>query len=537
MAKALKKVGTVLGAVALVATGVGAIAGIGVLATIGTVAGVAAGIANVGSQALAKPPPARGSVQQLIIDPNAPQPYLMGEGPFAGVLRHRTAYGATLDWVPNPYLWDAVVYSGGAPVESITPWIDFDTVPSWYSGYLYTDTQLGACPESTALTPHFSGAPGWDSSSKLSGQAAFGWNLKFDKAGKKYASGFPQTRAYLQGVKVYDPRLDSTFPGGSGSCTLGDESTYVYSDNPALHAGTYAYGRYQNGKRTFGVGLPADGIDWNAIASWANVCDANDWSLFGVIFEPGDRWANLKEICAAGSGEPAFAGAVLSFRYDAPQVALDTITLEDIAEDGRSVTWMQSWRDRLNTVKPKRVSPDHNWELVQDEPVAVEDYIDEDGEERAVEWPFNFVTDADQAAQLAAYKLVNSRELHPIQLVCMPRMRAYRPGDCLHVADPELGLDHDCIVLERQIDPATMKVTLTLRSEDPDKHDFALGTTGTAPATPALGQTAEERDEIAGTQFDASSALLAINLGGGPNTYDSTEIDDIRARLDALETP
>src|SRR3546814_18201581 len=81
----------------------------------------------------------------------------------------------------NPYLVDAVVYSGGGPVQSISPRIDFGAVPSWYSGYLYTDTQLGARPESNALSPQWAGTPGWGSAYKLSGQAAIGWSYKFDK--------------------------------------------------------------------------------------------------------------------------------------------------------------------------------------------------------------------------------------------------------------------------------------------------------------------------------------------------------------------
>src|SRR5690606_40735097 len=62
---------------------------------------------------------------------------------------------------------------------------------------------------------------------------------------------------------------------------------------------------------------------------------------------------------------------------------------------------------------------------------------------------------------------------------------------------PQLGLDTDAIVLHREIDPATMKVKLTLVGETPAKHAYALGLTGVAPATPALGQTPEERDEAA----------------------------------------
>lgn len=491
MSKALKVIGTIAGAVATVAA---FIPGGQVVAAIA--AGVSAA-ANLGAQALYKPPPARGSVTNVLIAADAPTPYVMGEGYFAGVMRHDVAYGATLKKVPNPYRLMVSVYSHGGPVESIAPRVELGAVGSWYSGFLYTSTQLGACPEASALAPHFAGAPGWGSSSKLSGQAAIAWNLKFDKDGKVYSSGVPRFGAEGRWVKAYDPRKDSTFPGGSGSHRIGVETTYEWTQNPALHAGTYAYGRFQNGKRVMGIGMPARGIDWVGIAGWANVCDANGWTVFGPVYEPGNRWVNLQEICAAGGGRPVFAGGMISWHYSAPMVALDTITDADIADESPSVTAMASWRDRINTIIPKYLSPAHDWQMISDAaPVTVPAYVDEDGEVKQVEWPFNLVKNGNQANQLAAYKLMDSRELQPITLPCLPRLRKYRPGECLHIDLPELGLDTDAIILTRSFDPARMVVTLTLMGETPGKHDFALGRTSTPPPTPALKQTAEDRDNL-----------------------------------------
>lgn len=266
----------------------------------------------------AKPPSVMGSVTSTIIDPNAPQPYVMGEGYVAGVERYRRTWGGVVDDVPNPYLGMVHVFSGGGPVQSVTPYVDQLPVSpgSWYDTYLTTTVQMGACPEAAALLPTLlTGAPERDSNSKLSGHAAIFWTLRFDKDGKRFASGVPQLGAYGQWVKVYDPRKDSTRPGGSGSHRLGIESTYEWSENPALHAGTYAFGRYQNGKRVIGIGLPDSAIDWPVVAAWANTCDANGWTIFGRIFEPGDRNQNLNDICAAGGGAPVKAGGVLSFHY------------------------------------------------------------------------------------------------------------------------------------------------------------------------------------------------------------------------------
>lgn len=517
MAKVAKIVAVVAGVVAVVASGGAAL---GVFATIGgvaasTVAAVASLVATVAgfaARALTKPPPARGSVVQVIKDPNAPSPYVMGEGYFGGVIRHDTAYGATLKKVPNPYRFMAVVYSVAGPVQSISPRVDFAAVGSWHSGFLYTDTQLGATPETTALSPQWPGTPGWGSSYKLSGLAAIGWSFLFDKDGKRFASGLPLIGAYGQWVKVYDPRLDDSQPGGSGSHVLGDESTYTWSENPALHAAMYAYGRYQNGngplldgtlasgKRVMGVGLPPDGIDWVNVMAWANVCDTNDWTMFGVVYEGGPneaerRWANLKDICFAGGAEPVLTG-ILSFKYAAPVVALDTITQDDLTDDDQSVMAMQAFRDRLNTVVPQYRSEAHKWELVDAEPVINSTFLTEDGEEKREVWPFNFVKSATQATQLAAYRLFDTRELAPITLVCKPRLRGYRPGECLYLDLPELGLDTEAIILKRDIEPETMKVTLELMSETFAKHAYCLGQTGVAPPTPAIGQTAQERDEL-----------------------------------------
>lgn len=502
MAKPLKVIGLVAGAVALVA-GTIATAGIGTAAfavaagNVATYAGIAATAANIGATLLQKPPPARGSVTDVIIAHDPPQPYVMGEGYVGGVVRHDAAWGPTLNKVPNPYRATAMVLSGGGPIHSLTPWYDQAEVSSWYSGFLWTDTQLGATPEASALSPHWAGMPGWPTTAKLSGQAAIMWSFLFDKKGERFASGIGELGGYGKWVLVYDPRKDDTFPGGVGAHRLGDESTYEWSENPALHFGTYAYGRYQNGKRVIGCGLR--NINWANIAAWANVCDANGWTIFGRVFEPGNRFANLKEIAAAGGGQPIpSANGKLSVRYSAPTVMLDTIGPEDLTDEPVKVVTMASWAERINTIIPKGISPAHEYKTVPFEAVSVPSYVTEDGEEKAQEWPFNLVKGGTgQLAQLAAYRLLDSRELNPIIIPCGPRLRNYRAGDGLRIELPDYDLETDAVVLQRRFNAATMTTYLIMISETAAKHPFALGLTDVAPPTAALGQTAQERDELA----------------------------------------
>ena len=290
VSKVLSTVGKIAGAVATIAA---------FIPGLQPVAGIAAGIAAVtqtGAALLAKQPPARGSTTNVVIASDAPSPYIMGRTFSAGVLRHDVGYGGRVSKVENPYRLMALVHSVAGPVDAFEGFqFDFATVPfsgaaatGYYAGFLYRDTQLGEQPESAALTANWSGAPGWGSSYKLSGKAASLLNLKFDKDGKRFAGGVPAPGEIIRGVTAYDPRLDSTVAGGSGTHRADDETTWEYSDNPALHALTYALGRRApTGLLVFGCGIAADGIDVESFVDWANVCDLHGWTIGGIIYELG----------------------------------------------------------------------------------------------------------------------------------------------------------------------------------------------------------------------------------------------------------
>lgn len=487
-------------------------------------------VASIGATLTQKKPPALGNTSQIMIGANLPMPYTIGRTYVGGALLHDVGYGGTIDDVPNPYRSMVLEWSGAGPVDEIEAFqADFATVnfsggeaTGYYDNFMWLDTQLGATPEASALAGPHGAIPQWGASYKLSGHAAGLVTLKFDKKGKRYASGVPQFGAILKGVLVYDPRLDSSYPGGSGSHDFDDETTWEYSDNPALHALAYARGRYQNGKKVIGCGFPRDSINIAAFVELANICDTNVWTVGGTIYEPGSRWDNLKRILEVASASPMFVGAMLSVRFSAPKVALDTITAADLADGQYVVPAMKTWRDRKNGLIPKYRSEAHKWEMVQSDLVSVPEYVTEDGEEKEEEFALGLCQDKDQAAQLAAYALVNGREFGPIVLPCKPRLIEYLPGEALEVDIPELGLNSQlCVITGRKIDPGTASVELTLESETTAKHAFALGQTGTAPPTPTI-TTGEDMDDILSTtsppqiyEVADEAEQLALNAGLG----------------------
>jgi hypothetical protein len=458
---------------------------------------------------------------------------ILGRCYSGGARVHQVGYG-TGDGIPNVFAAFVDIHSVGGPLHAlVATYADFSAVTfdgstnaiGYYHDNLHLTSQLGATPEAAALAPWWTGVPDWGSDYKLSGKAALFWNAGFPKKGDVFHAGFPQTGAVWDGVLGYDPRLDSTYPGGSGSqrwASPADTSTFsaakptwTYSKNPGVQGLRYALGTWDRDEDdgdatyllTFGMGLPFDGIEVADFVEWANVCDANGWEINGIISEPGDRWDNLKNICAAGAAEPCIKGGRLGLRISAPRVSLDTITRDDLADDDITVPATRSYRDRLNTIVPKYKSESHKWAYVASNPVQVLDYVTLDGEVRSEERQYSLVTSADQAAQLAAYDLVNGRERFPIDLVCKPRLRLYKPGDQLTVDIPEAGLvAQDCVIVRRSTDPTTMKVTFTLMEETAAKHPFALGETGTSP--PAI--TIDPHGTIDTVTYGSPAQIAAI---------------------------
>ncbi|WP_342657141.1 hypothetical protein NPJ82_09305 [Sphingomonas sp. NY01] len=275
-------------------------------------------------------------------------------------------------------------------------------------------------------------------------------------------------------------------------------ATWEYTTSPGLLALRNALGTWERDEPTggryrkvFGAGIPIDGLIVEDFVHLANVCDANGWHVGGRIFEPGNRWDNLKRILAAGGAEPAWRCGRLGVKVQAPRIALDTITANDLADDGDVVVGaMQGWEQRLNTLTPKYRSEAHRWEYVPANAIQITSYLAEDGEEKSEERQIDLVQDATQARQLCAYELMDRRELGEIELPCKPRLRRYGPGDLLIVDIPEAGLvAQPAVVLRRSLNPETMGVSLVLRGETLEKHAFALAATGEAPPTPGLRST------------------------------------------------
>ena len=542
VAKFVSQVAAIVATVAAIAAVFVAPELVPVFLEIAAIASAVAAVSGAIAMATAKPPDAKGSVNQVLIGRNLPVPYGIGRTYAGGFQVYDNSNGEN-----NKDRSQIMVLSAAGPIETFVSLLaDYTTInldeaitggrltgeaTGWFQDHLWVDSRIGLRPE-TALTGDPGRAPlrDWDSTYKLSGYAAYRVTMKFDKDGERYSSGIPQWGCVFKGVKVYDPRQDSTYPGGSGTQRFNDEATFAFGtgsfpagENPAIHALNYARGRYIEKTaggaalnppvKLLGCGFDFTEIEVDQFVELANICDANGWKIGGLIYEaPGSsKWDNLKRILAACAAEPTWSGGKLGVKFSAPRTPVVTIGVSDLADGELSVQAMKSWRDKVNTVVPRVRLESQRWEYTQLNEVTNATYLTEDGEPKSLEVQFDLVQQADQGAELAAYTLVNGREFGPIQLPLKPAFMVYQVGEAVTLNLPELGLNSQvAIITSRQIDPQTGSVSFSLESETNAKHAFALGQTGVAPPTPTLIPP-QEMDETAGG-LQLIGAQLTANI-------------------------
>lgn len=493
-------------------------------------------------------------------DPDAGIPFVAGRRGTAGLIVQREAFGKS-----NKYQSIVTVYSGAGPIQGYST-LKFDDVvyafdgggdcltPSIKSGRCWWSTRLGAQPDTALVSPTLTGGVAmahWGSAYKLSGKACSMFTLHQDGEGTHWPAGEPAPIIVVLGNLAYDPRLDSTYPGGSGSQRRDDWTTWEYTADPYLHGLAWARGHFKlntdgtidRTKRIAGVGAPDSAIDIAAFVEGANICTANDWTISGEWTTVDDKWQVLAAMLQAGGGVPLTRGAKISCMVEAPRTSILTLTGEDIV-GAVSLNVMASRRDRPNTIVPRVRLEAQQFQEVALGAVSASTYVTEDGgETRTREVPYRYVGEAKQGAELAAYGLANARETLKASLPCKPHLLGLRAGDAFTVNSSEHGLNgQKFVVLKRAFDPSSAIVTLDVRSETDAKHAWALGQSADPPDTPTLtsDRTATAPDS-AEWSFDAEA--LTEGLGTIPALVftgavtDESQADQVIFEYRVVDTP
>ncbi len=529
MGKALKAVGTAIVIVgAIAATGGAALAfgaGAGVLGSaslatsavlsVGSFSVSAGALLTVGSLvssvggALSQPKVSTaGSALGWVGDPNGPMHFAVGRIAVAGDLRHKKAYG------PNDrmYFSAVTVVSDAGPItefESFTandiP-VTFDVNgkanTSYFANVMWMRRQLGNQPEASYLASPSGlerGAtlPDWGPSHKLSGKAGFIVTLSENSKGSAYKGQQPKPRHIIKGLRVYDWRQDSTFPGGSGSQRLNDPTTWTFSENPALWAAKWTYGLWEGptGRgapqidyQVGGIGVTPGIIDFASLTELANIADTHGWKVAAWPSTDDDKAQVLNAFLqAAGAYYIEKSGKMSCLHRAAPRVSVATVTAADTAGPIELDT-SSSYVDRKNTGVPTYLSEADGWKMTALGEVSAPEWVTQDGgRQRSMPMTYSFVPVAKQAAELMCLGIANTREGISGRIPLKPYMQGIEAGSAFTITEPEFVLNGlKCLALETSYDATTGVHTVTFVSETDGKYAYAYGQSPTPPAPPAL---------------------------------------------------
>ncbi|MDQ7019869.1 MAG: phage tail protein, partial [Robiginitomaculum sp.] len=415
----------------------------------------------------------RGRAIELSTDPNAPVGVAYGRTAVAGSMVFQDVTNQNQD------LSIIIALSNAGPIDAIEE-VRLDDAPvtvDWatgnvsgkYAGYMRFEKRLGNNTEAAYSLSGISSY--WSATATGENVANVWWALGWKD--DLWTTGIPSALFVVRGIKVYDPRKDST-AGGVGTHRITDPATWEWSQNPALCALHYLIGVSENGKRTFGLHVPTAALDLPAFAVAADRCDelVNGKPRFicgGMVHSTDDPEAVLDAFGAVMGGAVFQSGGLFTCLAGGPQTATITLTDDDLAGP-LEVTSAPSWREVTNTVTVNFTDPNRDWRENTTAPITDAAFVaEDDGRELPDEINLLMCNDADAAHRLGRLWLTNNREARTYTARFKPVAWGLKPGMVCNFASAAYGLTEKVMVTNctRNADGT---VDLVLRTETDAKY-------------------------------------------------------------------
>jgi hypothetical protein len=184
--------------------------------------------------------------------------------------------------------------------------------------------------------------------------------------------GFPRVRFILNGVPLYDPRLDST-AGGSGAHRFGTPSTYEVSTNPAVQIYNILRGVTLPGANIWGGESVAADLPYSVWAAAMNACDALvDNGAGGTekryragleVLAEDEPFGVIEELLKACNGQLHEDGGVWTLNVGGPGLPAAFITDDDvIISEPQDFDPFPTPEQTYNVVTASHPSPAALWE-------------------------------------------------------------------------------------------------------------------------------------------------------------------------------
>jgi hypothetical protein len=400
--------------------------------------------------------PARQASEMTIQLGEQPRSAFFGEGFTAGSLVDAFNYGGKYgtDWeclvirladhkcdsLTGFYVNDTYVpYTGDG---NYTQFENANTGRDGLHLYFRADTSVDALPSD--LT---SNGPGWTSADIGQSGCDVIVFYRSDKAKAKkpvWPGGRPRFGFVVKGKLCYDPRLDSTVTGGSGSHRWDNPATWEWSENAAVCRYNWVRGIYANDAVTdptallIGRGLSEAEAPPENIFAAANLCDEDvdgspRYRVAGPVYS-NQSFLEVEEMFAAATGGSVVTveGSV-ELEPGAAKSVVASFTDDDLIV-GSKVTWnggvlSDSDGGWINSVVANYVEPDQQWNQHDAPVVRDEGDILADGGPRETQISLRLVKWVNQAQRVAEIARRLGRLWGRGQVTLGPRFCEIEAGD------------------------------------------------------------------------------------------------------------
>lgn len=421
------------------------------------------------------------------LDPSTPRKAVFGTTAMNLDLRYHEASGTNQEYI------DYIIALSSHKVKSIDEiwfedkqaWTASGGVTSTYSGYLTVNTRTEG---TSANTIAINGGANWGSSTRLTGCAYLHLRIKRTGADNKTESplvnGLPSRVTVIgDGALLYDPRKDSTVPGGSGAHRVNDQSTWGSytaaddTDNPALQLLWWLLGWKINDELSIGCGVPAARIDLESFITAANICDENvtlaiggtqkRYRTSGTATDADDRMSVINTFLASMNGTLRDSGGKLSLdvmKNDLADYVLDFDENDVLGE----FEWNQTrgLSDSYNKARGRFVDPSANslYQLVDYPEVG---FASPDGIERVMTLDLPYVEDGRRAQRIAKQVLQRNQYRGMFSATFSAKAMGVNVGDVVRLSFETLGWSNKLFrVVSQEIRPDG-QVPLALVEESP----------------------------------------------------------------------
>jgi len=500
MGKVIGTIGVVVAAVALTATGIGAIAAPALAGAV-TIGGVSAStllLAGTALQAvgrvLTKQPKPSGSTTERLnasLVTDTPRKMVFGRTAMNTDLRYQEWWGSDQEYCSQVF---ALASHHCTSLDEIwlddkLAWTSTRGVIGEFVGYLVVQSYMQA---SAGSVFNANWSRRWGAQATFSGCATLYLQFKVTGNGKKGKSPFTSSitsrlSVVGKGAPLPDPRFDST-AGGSGALRVADQTTWSWAPqgyevgrNPALALLFYLIGwRIRNPttgewKLAVGRGVPIDRINLDSFITAANLCDEPVLRTNGVsepryrcdgTFSEGDDpsqvIANFETCMNAKLRDSAGRFSLQVLHNDLATPVLD-FTDDDVLGDF-SWTAGNDLNDRRNVVRGRYTDPSALYQLADFPQIKLPAL---DGIDRIESLDLALVQSPGQAQRLAKQRVQRQQYEGEFRASFNARGWAVKDGDIVRLTFSALGFDKKLFrVSEGLIDP-TGSVPLVLGEEHP----------------------------------------------------------------------